>query len=345
MTVKFKLLTFGSLVGLVGLITYPAEAAEAVRNSLRLCGMSVIPALFPFFVLTKFWLACRPPKHTPQWLDRWMQRLFGVGGNGFSALLLSFMGGYPVGVSTAVSLYENGALSKHEAERLIRFCNNSGPAFFVGIIGGVVLRSVRLGLWMFAAHIAAAICCGLLFAEKAAPSARMKRITQTPPPMSEAFLGAIGASCASLLQISGLIISFSVAIALLEACGFFSALCSVGLPAQEFLAILNGVLELSSGVLRLEGSVHAPVIAAFLMGWGGLCVHMQAMGLWKSAKLRPKGYFLSKLAHGLISALFMQTVLSPTPLFLLCSVGCVGICVLFSCVSKKRGGNLRKFAV
>lgn len=343
MKLRSLALTGGVLLGLTALLLFPTEVSAAVRDGIRICGSAVIPALFPFFVLTKFWLACRQVKAPSKQTERIMRRLFGVSGSCASALLLSFVGGYPVGVSTAVGLYESGSISKRDAERLLRFCNNSGPAFFVGVVGGVVLHHVRMGLLLFGIHIFSALCCGLLFAEQSEEHVRLRRLPSAAASPAAAFLGAISASCSALLQICGLILFFSALPAVCEASGLFRLAL---LPnSKTFQALLSGVLELSGGVVRLEGSAHAEVAAAFLMGWGGLCVHLQAMTLWQAAKLHPRGYFFSKLLHGCLSALFTQTVLLPTPAFCALSVSAIGFCLFFPQIRQKRAGNLRRDAV
>ncbi len=92
-----------------------------------------------------------------------MRPLFHVSGACASAFALGFIGGYPVGAKTAISLYENGMCTKTEAERLLAFCNNSGPAFILGVVGAGVFASSRVGVLLYLAHAAASICIGILF--------------------------------------------------------------------------------------------------------------------------------------------------------------------------------------
>lgn len=335
------------VAGFALLLRYPVEAAAAVRDGLRVSGSSVIPALFPFFVLTKFLLNLKAPSAPPRWLDRLMRRCFGVSGACGTALALSFLGGYPVGAATVVSLYESGALEKSEAERALRFCNNSGPAFFVGVVGGVVLQDVRLGLLCYAAHILAALCCGLFFAGAKTRLHAIRRVQPSRIPAGKAFLDAISASCAALLQISGLILFFSVVSALLDCCGLTAMLLRLPLPGSEAerRALLCGILEMSGGVVSLTGTTHAAELAAFLLGWGGLCVHLQAASLWHPAGLHPRYYSGAKLLHGLLSALLLRLFLAPTAALAALAAGTAAICIFFPLFRQKWAGNLTSSAV
>ena len=49
--IRDTLLGLALLAAAVALILYPAQAMEAARDGLMLCGNVIIPSLFPFFVL------------------------------------------------------------------------------------------------------------------------------------------------------------------------------------------------------------------------------------------------------------------------------------------------------
>ena len=146
-------------------------------------------------------------------------------------------------------------------------------------------------------------------------------------------------SCAALLQVSGLIVFFSSMLAVLRAAGLTALL-----PNRLAEALACGALELSSGILLLSGH-GAEAACALLMGWGGLCVHFQAMSLWQTAGLRPHGYFSAKLLHGLLSAVLALACFAPCPAALL-SAGALTACALLAPLLRKiRAGNLRHAAV
>ena len=326
---KFPLLL--SLVCASCLLLFPKEAASGVREGLRLSGTAVIPALFPFMVLTRF-LFSTVKFSCPNWLSRAMGRVFGVGGTVFPALLCSFLGGYPVGVSVLTEDYRAGRLTRQEAEQALLFCNNSGPGFFVAVVGAVVLQDVTKGLLLYMVHVCAALLCGRLFARKGAPIIRVKKVPEALLPPSQAFLNAVTGTCQVLLQVSGLICVFSVAAALLK---------NVLLPRfpliKPYIPLLSGLLELSNGVMSLSLSSNAFILAAFFTGWGGLCVHLQAMSLWQPLGLHPKGYFFSKLLHGLISALFAAALMERTAALFAASALTAAFCGLFPFISRKIG--------
>ena len=144
------------LLATAGLLLAPQAAASGALQGLRACAARVIPALLPFFVVSRMLTAL--PLPTPgRRADRLFRALFGVRAACLPALLTGLLGGYPAGAAAVTELYRAGALSKAEAERALCFCNNSGPGFFAGLIGAAVLGDVRRGLILYGLHALSAL--------------------------------------------------------------------------------------------------------------------------------------------------------------------------------------------
>lgn len=310
------------------LCLYPEVCKDAVRSSLCLCGTAVIPSLFPFFVVSKLLIATLGGGKKRGF--SWMKRFFGVGRECGSALWMSFLGGYPVGVHCVATLYREGRITKRDANQTLLFCNNSGPAFFVSIVGGSVLKNVRLGLILYLIHVLAAVTVGRLLCVPGGGTVTVRQIPDDPRSFSQALVSAVGETAETLLQICAYVALFSVLTALLRLLAPIPTVC-------------YGFLELTGGIMALgEGSF---VAAAFFMGWGGLCVHLQAMSIWQKAGLHPTGYFSAKLLHGVLSALYASAFWHPSPLnFALCAV-CVIFCLILPKIRKKSSGNRRQLAL
>ena len=133
------------------LFAFPEESLEAAREGITLCLDVLIPSLFPFFVLSSLLIETGVAGLCARPLSRWMYPLFGVGGAGAAALVLGLIGGYPAGARTIAQLVERGECSREEARRLSRFCNNCGPAFFLGAVGMGVFGSKEVGFLLLGA--------------------------------------------------------------------------------------------------------------------------------------------------------------------------------------------------
>ena len=127
------------------LLGHSAQVQQAARDGLALCGASVIPALFPFFVVTGLAVRLDAAAALEKPMERLMGPLFRLSGACAAPLLAGLVGGYPTGARAAAELWREGRISREEAERLLGFCNNCGPGFILGFVGAGVFRESRTG--------------------------------------------------------------------------------------------------------------------------------------------------------------------------------------------------------
>ena len=147
----------------LGLVLFTRETSQAAADGVALCAQVLIPSLFPFFVVSSLCVQTGLAALAGRAFEKPMRFLFGVPGVCAPAFVLGLVGGYPVGARTAISLYEQGACTKAEAERLLAFCNNSGPAFILGAVGASMLGGTGAGALLYATHVLASVTVGVLF--------------------------------------------------------------------------------------------------------------------------------------------------------------------------------------
>lgn len=190
------------------------EAAKA----LTLCAGTVIPALFPFMVVTGLLVRLGFAQWLAPDMAGLMAPLFRLPGCAGSALLLGLVGGYPIGARTAAELYTSGDLTRQEAQRLLAFCNNSNPVFLISVLGAGVFGSVRAGLWLWLIHVCAALLTGLLFrglgrGRKTVPPT----ISFQAPSLPAAFVSSVRDSAGTMLSVCAFVTFFYVLISPLTA--------------------------------------------------------------------------------------------------------------------------------
>lgn len=299
-----------------GLLHWSAETAQAVRDSLSLCAEVILPALFPFFVLSSLVVSSGLAATLGRPLEKQMHRLFRVNGACASALVLGLIGGYPVGAKTTAELYRSGQCTRAEAERLLFFCNNAGPAFLIGVVGSGIFRSRTIGLLLEGIHILSALMIGFSLRFLPLPN-HQKHLSvsgKSAPAEAPARLlpRAIQGSVSAMLNICGFIVLFAAAVTLLDCCGLLSAaakgfgilLAPLGLDRSECEILLRGMLELTNGAAALDAETltHSVPMAAFLLGWGGGSVHCQTMSVLEGSGLSARPCLIGKLTQGLLSA-------------------------------------------
>lgn len=306
------------LAAALALVVWPQESMEAARSGLRLCYHVIIPSLFPFFVLSSLVVDLGLAGYLGRALEGIMRPLFHVPGSCAAALALGFVGGYPVGARTAIALYENGQCTRTEAERLLAFCNNSGPAFIFGVVGAGVFASSRAGLLLYLAHAAASVCVGVLFRfyGRGAEAVGGGRMVFQSKRLGAAFTDCVKSSFSGTLNICAFVVFFTVVIQMLSVSGVLPALAGglgvllspLGMTEQWGERLLTGLLEVSSGVCSLTGigALSGRLsMAAFMLGWAGISVHCQVLSFLGGSGLSVRTYLTGKLLHGGLSALFV----------------------------------------
>ena len=322
-------LGLGLLGSTLALLLYPQESMQAARDGLKLCYNVIIPSLFPFFVLSSLVVELGLAGYLGRVLEGIMRPLFNVSGSCASAFALGFIGGYPIGAKTAINLYEKGLCSKTEAERLLAFCNNSGPAFILGVVGVGVFGSSRVGLLLYLAHAAASICVGMLFRFYGRGKAGKGKEGRISPQFhaqrfTSAFTGSIKNSFLSTLNICAFVIFFTVVIRMLSLSGVLTGAAGVlglllgplGFDASWAEQLLIGLIEISSGVWALSGTgalAGRLSMAAFMLGWAGVSVHCQVLSFIGGSGLSVRTYIAGKTLHGALSALLIALLFRIVP--------------------------------
>lgn len=286
-----KKLTIALLLGCGALLLLrPDTASAAVREGLGLCARTVIPSLFPFFVVTSLLLQLGLADELQRLAAPFMGPLFRLRGVCAMPVLTGLVGGYPTGAKTAAELYEQGQITRREAELLLGFCDNCGPAFLVSYVGASVLGSSRAGAWLYLIHVFAALVTGMILCRAAperGPALLPGRMPAKQVTFSRALTDAVSGALTSSLHICAFVVVFTV----------LTALLPEGTPAAA-----AGVLEMVSGVSGLTASRAGFVTAAAVVGWGGLSVHCQAMSAAAPAGVSMRWHWIGKAVQSAVSA-------------------------------------------
>lgn len=300
-----------TLLCLFLLITGTQAASDAVRNALGICARIILPSLLPFFFISGLMSALGLPQLLAGISANVMNRLFSVSGYAATPLFLGLLGGYPVGAASLAELVKEGKLSVREAERLLPFCNNTGPAFIIGAVGGGIFSSARVGALLYFVHILAAISVGLLFSGKSKHTSEKPVVSETEyGGIISALPQAVKSSVDKCLGICGFVIFFSILISLMDGPITTLSLWLDRVPGMEIgfcKSLLCGIMELGGGIASMSAMVPSPrsyALAAFVLGFGSLSVHCQTLAVVNEAKIKCARHFAGRIVHGVLSALY-----------------------------------------
>lgn len=248
-------------------VMFPQATLDGMRSGLEKCAAVVIPSLFPFMVVSSFVAALPVFDGAAKIFSAFMRYVFRLPGEAFAAVVFGLAGGYPVGCSVTARLFEQGKISREQAQRLTLFCVNAGPAFTVTAVGSVMLGSVRMGAVLFASSCLSAIVVGVLlgFTVTIPEAGRADSVPRIP--YSVLLVDSVEKSAFAMLRVSAWVSVFSC---------LLSLLCELG-ASRTVLDAIGCVAEVTCGcsTAAQNGNIYA---VAASVGWSGLCVICQLLG-------------------------------------------------------------------
>ena len=319
-----------STPALLALILDSRTGFSAAREGVRLCISTLIPSMFPFFVLSILLtgsLAGQPIKFL-----RPLTKLLRIPEGAESLLAIGLLGGYPIGAQNVIAAYRQGCLSPGDTQRMAVFCNNAGPAFLFGYLGTLFENPIYPWIiWLI--HIESALFVGWIL-----PGGTAKTTIATScksQPISQVLNQALRV----MGQVCGWVILFRVLIGFLERWLFWAIPNSVSI-------FLTGLLELSNGCIQLTSFPSnglRMVMASAFLGFGGLCVSLQTYSIADSFYIPM--YLPGKILQGCVAfllAYLVQFLISGSNSFiaspyLLVVVGICSLSLMF--ILRKEGNN------
>jgi len=299
------------------LLLFPEVSQAAIARGLKICSKSILPALFPFFAVSNLWINLGICQKLSKHLSSVTVRLFHVPGEAANPLVLGAIGGYPVGAFTTADQYTRRLLSKSDAEHILFFCNNAGPAFIFGVLTNQIFENHIIGIALWAIHLVSSFFLGFLFRPVNVPiQPPIKYASAEDLSFLSACTTAVSKAGETALKVCVFVLAFSVITSYTE---FF-----LPIPFRHTVwsLLLIGSLELAGGVhLLASANLSASitfVLSAALLGWGGLCVHCQTITALHQNGLSAKKYLIGKLLHGILSSALSCLLLPFLPLETAC---------------------------
>lgn len=347
---KRKYISILFLFFTVFLLLFANYNLAAAKSGLKLWASNVVPSLFPFFVAANLLSYSSVPYYLSKYCNKFMRPLFNLPGIASFPFIMGLISGCPIGAKITCDLYKNKIISKGEAERILCFTNNCSPLFIIGTVGISLYSNTELGLLLLICHVLSAITIGIIFGNinklihlfnfakfsgvrKSSNNNQLNigkdYINKLNKDISfsdigEALSESIFSAIKSVLIVGGFVTIFSVIISIFQS---IHLLDSISLLIGKIFNInynlinnfFTGILEFTNG-LNLISKVNIKnisvnlILSSFLLGFGGLSVFLQVVGIAHESNISTKKYFVAKVFQGFTAALYTYLLLS-IPLF------------------------------
>ena len=313
------------------LVIFSNTNLSAAKNGLVLWANSIVPSLFPFFVATELLSHTNFTYYLGRLLNRFMEPIFNVRGEGAFAFIMGIISGYPIGAKIAANFRENNICTKEECERLLSFTNNSGPLFIIGSVGCSMFGNSTIGFILLVSHLIASVTVGFIFRfwkyNVQTDEDNYRYDINAKDNISWSNLGgiignSISSSINTILLIGGFVVLFSVIISILQNSHILFVLSNfiepiftfLNIPKEFSVGIISGILELTNGLNIIANipekklSINI-IIASFLLGLGGISILFQVWSTISKTDLSIKPYIIGKILHACFSAFYTYCIL------------------------------------
>ena len=281
---KIKTISFLLLCITVFVLFYlfGSTVTESIKHSLKMCYSSIIPSLFPYFIISQITISVlKSTKISPA----------------LYAFVCSLLSGYPNGTASVCTLYNEGIIKRKNAVALLFCTANASPAFIVSFVGICILKSKTAGTVIMISQLISALCCFFVF--------RTNTITLPRPSVfkfSEVLTNSISKSVEGTLQVCGsitfmgviadLIIHFKIDLLILKILFF--------IPTKILRPILIGMIELTRGISLVDFTDKTAFItASVIVGFSGISIILQCAKHANCSKLPVYPIIINKLIYAI----------------------------------------------
>lgn len=264
----------------------PDICIKAALTGVMLCGNVIIPSIYPFSFCVIF-INNSNAANILKPLNPITKFVFGLNYYEFSLFSLSLIGGYPLG---AKLLNES---KSHNADLMLNYCINAGPAFIILAVGKGIFKSEAVGLVLFLSHILSSVIIAIFLRKKTVYEAPKQ--TKLTLNIVENFVISASAAADTVIKICALVILFSCIGSYIEYFAHYFA------P----LKLLGLLCEVTNAVFKCNNIL----IVSFLLGFSGFSIWAQIFSLAKNIKINYIRFIFFRLLHGILSSLLTLTAI------------------------------------
>lgn len=256
---------------------------KSVTSSSILFILNIFPSMFPGMIIGNLLIKERIWLIIPSSIKKLFKKLFGFDDVLTSIFIISMFCGTP-----SNALYINEYLNDEKAQKMLQITHFINPLFVVAGVGIGLFKSAKIGFMLLFIMWIENFIKAFILREKNININKEINIKENSfiNNLIESVKAAINAS----LLIFGLVLCFNLLVSLIS---------NIFYIPDNINAILNGILEMTGGIMKLKNvDIIMPVkimLAYFFLNFGGLCIHMQTFSMLENKKISYLKYLIFRL--------------------------------------------------
>ena len=276
---------------------------NTVGFSLNIWITSILPSLFPSFVLSDILNSYDIISYVPKYIKLFLMKIFNISDNGLFIFLISMLSGFPSNARNIRILYKEKKISKNEAEHLLFFTHFSNPMFILGTLAILFLNNKSLGILILISHYLSNFILGIMLRNLNTNYTNNNKDKTNYKNFGIIFTKAIKNSIDSLLMILGTLTVFLIISTIII--NLFNLDSKTTLLIKSILELTSGLKELS--LINFCNNTLV-ILSSCILSFGGLSVHMQVINELIDTNISYKNFFIGRILQTFISLIISYII-------------------------------------
>ncbi len=278
---------------IICILTHSQLSLAYALMGLQLWFEKMIPALFPFMILSGIMVRMNLTGIFSKLLYPVIRPVYRVSSNGCYAMIIGFLCGFPMGAKTIADLVRREMISHKEAEYLLAFCNNIGPVYFCSFVLPLLNRQA-LWPYLFGMYgiplLYGIILRYTVYRESFFTVSMVIPASEKPLSLLNEIDDAINSSVQSILSLGGYMIVFNM----------LNMVPHILMGQNSFR--FAPLLEITGGLSLLDG--RFPLYCLIMLCFGGVSCLAQTNNCIRGTQLSIMKYIGHKLVLVFLTCLF-----------------------------------------
>ena len=271
--------------------------SSAIMLALNLWVNNLVPALFPFFIISDILINYNIIDYIPKNIKDICKRLFNIDDNQLTIFFLSMLSGFPSNARNTRILYDNDLIDEEGANHILLFTHFANPLFILATIGAFFLGNKQVGLILLLSHYLSNVIIGIIL--RGASNNLHNVATQNAKVnFANVWVLAIKRAVDTTLLICGIVTIFLVLATITVNLFNFSVYNAM---------LIKGIFEITIGIEALSKVAislrYKAIIASCFLAFGGLSVHIQVLSQIIDTKIKYSYFLIGRIYQVLISGI------------------------------------------
>lgn len=272
-------------------LRYTQECTDGIKKGILFCIEVLVPSLYAFMTLSSVVIRSGVAVSVTKPFGRISRFLFRLPPSGLAVILLSILGGYPVGARCAAMLFEQDSISRSDAEKAANIAVCAGPGFLINYVGSALVGNRQSGIILLCAEITGVLLTGVIIGSTMRSTPLLHPHQSGENTSDNLLIRSVTDASRATFHMCGMVVICTSMIAVIE---------KISLD-QRVTDIASAFIEITEGCHRMCGNYPLYLIA-FFIGFGGISVHLQAYAGMGELHINKGRFFLYRIVQGIITA-------------------------------------------